>query len=469
MGRHAAHSPQRESEIISYANRTTSQAAAVKYGMTAAAVRGLRNRRRGKTLAASNGKPEEHKIPLPDDEPHDASFAEVGDGAYASSSTATIKTLDELLKACKVDLSLWKVDRYETKTYQGYRADKHKDIVYTDGKADGRVKDLGNIRLVTMYAVKAWLKRREEKPFEDAIDSLVARLYKVRAIPSVKRIYPKGEHLFIPAFFDMHYGRRAHSQDYSLNAAADEFKRAGEALIGRVKTSGMAISEIALPIGNDGINADNKAGTTTKGTWQEMSADTRDVIDASADSWIYLIERLLELGPVYVYAVPGNHDEMLTYSVAKFLSGWFKDCRQVKVDNSHNPRKYHLFGSTLIGMEHGDKVKADKLGNLMAHEAKEKWSQAKHYQWLRGHFHKAGELYQAVADADGVSVVTFPAFCPPNDWERMMGYVGTNRAAEGRLYHYEHGPAGVFPVFIDELPQRAAKRAVQPVLAAAGK
>lgn len=393
--------------------------------------------------------------PLPPEEDmgneDEVSVIEGDTSIQVTTNSETIQTLEQLLAACDIDLSLWKVDRWEVKSYQGYRKDEHKNLEFDKGKMTGIIIDDGNVRLATMYSVKAWFVRREEKPFEDVLDHLLERL-EARPKPlNISRNYPKGEYLLIPGMSDIHIARLSLNGNYTPEQTIRDMDAAGNAIIGRSLAMGMPVRRILLPVGNDAINADNLYGTTTRGTWQEMSAGIRDAVDAACQGYISLIEKFVEVAPVDVAIVEGNHDRYSMYWLGKVLEAYFKHNDYVTVDNKKSPRKYYQYGSNLIGLEHGDRIKAKELAITMAQEAPKAWGDTKYRTFFRGHFHKENEMYFPITDVGGVSVITFPAFCPPDSWELLMGYIGNNRAAEAYYFHYEFGKAGVFPVFIDEL------------------
>lgn len=383
-----------------------------------------------------------------------ARVTETDDGATASVTSEFIKTLDELLDACQIDRSLWEVEKSTVHTFPAYRRDEQKDLAWTDGKMSGHVRDDGELTIVTMYSVTAHLRRRADAPYEGAMELLIDRLRKKSAAPPRSRKYEPGDHLLVPALYDVHFGRLGVDGGYHPDQTAAEFRAAGETMIAKLSAMRVPIERVLLPVGNDLLNADNKTGTTTKGTWQQMSAAQETVVDAACSSYIDFIERLIEVAPVDVVLIEGNHDRYSTYWLGKVLEARFamhSYSKYVTVNNAPLPRKYYQYGSNLIGMEHGDQVKAERLALTMATEAPGMWADTRYRTFLRGHFHKAQEMLIPTDTAQGVSVVTFPAFCPSNAWEVLLGYVGGRRAAEARLFHREHGPAGNFPIFIDEL------------------
>jgi len=70
------------------------------------------------------------------------------------------KTLDEMLKICRVDLSVWEVERWVIGNYNAHRKNETKDLQWTDGKMDGSVWTDGTMTIQPMQSIKVWLKRK---------------------------------------------------------------------------------------------------------------------------------------------------------------------------------------------------------------------------------------------------------------------------------------------------------------------
>lgn len=364
-----------------------------------------------------------------------------------------IQKFEDLIKLSGIDTQLWKVDKQEIRTSQVARKDQSKDLHFNNGKVSGYIVDDGEFTTATLFHLQIKFVRREEAPFEQVLDRILERLHTPREYVPAKPSYPKGDYLLVPGMSDIHFARLSLDGTYTPEQTRKDLDRAGDAMIARVLGMGMPVSQILLPVGNDLLNADNLSGSTTRGTWQLMSADIRDAIDAVCQGYTELIEKLVRVAPVRVVLVPGNHDRYSIYWLGKYLEAYFKYhpyAEYVVVDNAKSERKYFKFGKNVIGMEHGDKVPAKELALIMAQESG-CFDTTKYRTFLRGHFHKEKGMITPIADTGAVHVITYPAFCPPDSWELMMGYLGGNRAAEARFFHKEQGPAGVFPIFIDEL------------------
>jgi hypothetical protein len=85
-----------------------------------------------------------------------------GNYAVATSVDGRVRSLPDLLAACKVDLSVWKVvdDGYKIGTWEVGAKDERKDITITNGVLDGYSKK-GGIVVETLFRTEAKLVRIE--------------------------------------------------------------------------------------------------------------------------------------------------------------------------------------------------------------------------------------------------------------------------------------------------------------------
>ena len=65
------------------------------------------------------------------------------------------------------------------------------------------------------------------------------------------------------------------------------------------------------------------------------------------------IDRLRPIAPVQVVMVTGNHDTQRLYYLGDVLEAWFRNTKDVAVDNSPRQRKYFRYHGNLIGFTHG--------------------------------------------------------------------------------------------------------------------
>jgi hypothetical protein len=248
------------------------------------------------------------------------------------------------------------------------------------------------------------------------------------------------------AAVDAHFGKLSWQDETGFNwdvkMAVAEYKARIEDIAARAPSFG-AIAEIVHIVGNDALQTDNLAGTTTSGTY--VDTDTRYIRSfrhaRSAHSWA--IRRLAEVAPVRVVVIPGNHDRLTAFHLGEVLAAEFADHPRVTVDNSPKLRKYYRYGVNLLGWTHGSEEKVADLPLLMAQEEPELWAETKWREWHIGHLHKIREMRFTAADSfNGVRVRILPALCPPDAWHYQRGFVGEQKATEAYLWHPTAGYVG---------------------------
>lgn len=361
-------------------------------------------------------------------------FEESGDGATAWSKSRRIRTLEQLLEACAVDLSVWQVDHYVVNKWES--AAKVDDEIVT----------------TPLFQVKAWLSRRKAAPVEDVLRDLIAQLAERAPLRPAPRVRARaGRYLLVPNLYDLHLNKRSYDGTYTIERAAAEFMAVADSVVARVRALNMPVERVLFPAGNDALHADNLAGTTTKGTQLELAGSQRDAIKALVGAYEYAVLRLRELAPVDVVAVESNHDRYSMSWLGVTLDALFRRTAGVTVDAVDYPRKYYRYGVTLVGMEHGDGTKPRDLAPLMAQEAAQEWAQSRYRIWLRGHVHHSAGMYYPITSDGGVTTRVIPALCPPDEYHVLHGFVGGHRAAEVMFFDRERGPAGEFSVFVDEV------------------
>lgn len=366
---------------------------------------------------------------------HHVGFDDRQTTAEVYSKSYRITSLDDLIQACQIDLGIWEVERHIINKWE-----------------TGRDQ-------VTLVQVKAWLRRRVEADLYEALEEQITQI-KTHA-PRYNQPVPlaaDGEYLFVPSLYDIHFGSRAVDSRHSLQTAARDYKAAVDALMSRALALNMPIKRVLFVPGNDALHTDNLTSTTSNGTAVETAVDIRDAISILIDCLVYAVERFALIAPVDVVPVESNHDRLNSYWMGKILEAYFINHPGVSVDIDRNPRKYYRFGQTLIGLEHGDKIKPDRLALIMATEAKADWARTTFREWLTGHWHRKQNMYFQATEEMGVVVRRLPALCPTDQYHLLLGFVGNHRAAEGLFYHYDFGPAGMFPVFIDELADKREEK-----------
>ena len=340
-----------------------------------------------------------------------------GDTWEISIPNSRIHTLAQLIKAFEIDETEWEVERFIANKWE---------MGYTTGPKTAKAS-----AVEPLYQVKAFLRRKRNIVDAKAEIEDLKNLSRgsMPAHPVSKRPpATKGGMLEIN-LTDHHFGKLSWKLEtlfanYDVKIAAALFWRAFDALLARAPFN--YYEEIWFIVGNDLFNADNVEGTTTSGTQVESDVRHKKTYRTVRNLMIHAIDELRKrTDKVKVIVVPGNHDYNSAWHFGDSLDLFFSQDDDVEVDNNPAPRKYHVYGNTLIGFTHGDKGKSSRLPELMAAESRELFGATKFHEWHTGHLHQT-----RTEEHHGVRVRILPALCPRDKWHSEMGFVGNLRSSE---------------------------------------
>lgn len=223
--------------------------------------------------------------------------------------------------------------------------------------------------------------------------------------------------------FDLHYGRKGVNADH-VQSKADL-----ESVILQLcdKFEYVAPEKIILPVGQDFLNSDTISGTTTHGTPQDNSLWWNEMISDGISMLIWAIEKLEKYAPIEVVYNEGNHDKVLSYAIVKSLEARYYDSDTIIVDTTPDPRKYIVYGNTLVGICHGQQE--SKLSTLMQMEVPELWGRSKHRYIMAGHLHHLNMI-----DADGVTIIRCPSLAFQDRWTQGKGFLGSSSSMVTIIY-----------------------------------
>jgi hypothetical protein len=187
------------------------------------------------------------------------------------------------------------------------------------------------------------------------------------------------------------------------------------------------IKKILMPVGNDFFHFDSVKMTTTHGD-HFLDTDTRyaKVFLTGLRCLSYMVERALEIcDDIEILYVPGNHDYTSSFTLCACLEERFRNDDRVTTDLGANPRKYRNHGGVILGYEHGQKLRKDRVPTVMARECKKWWATSTWVEMQVGHTHqRAGTQYAATTPTNGVLVRVNPALCNADSWHHAQGFIG---------------------------------------------
>jgi len=120
---------------------------------------------------------------------------------------------------------------------------------------------------------------------------------------------------------------------------------------------------------------------------------------------------------VIVKNVIGNHDTHTSQALSLALSLYFENNDRVIVDSSPSRFWFYQFGSVLIGSTHGDTVKPEQLGGIMATNRPKEWGNTEHRYWYTGHIHTKNAM-----ELHGCLWESFRTLAAKDAWHASKGY-----------------------------------------------
>jgi predicted phosphodiesterase len=357
------------------------------------------------------------------------------DHATAESKSDNVRTLEDLLKVCDVDLDYWEVERHIINKWE---------VAAKTESYDNTGRKIQKMNHSPLFQVKAWLKKREVKNAEEVVDYFQQALSKI--IPKPKPRSHNGKKMYEISIPDLHLAKMAWAketgQPWDIKIAPQCFRDAFYHLVDQVDLN--EIDTLLVPIGNDFFNSEGLSGETTAGTRQDDDSRWQKSYSVGCNLITSIVDDISDRVNVKIVIVQGNHDHERDYYFGEFLKAWYRFNEAVEIDNSPTTRKYVEFGQNLILFTHGNEEKQTELPLLMATEHSS-FSKCKYRTAHLGHFHQ----YQ-VKENKGVTVKILPSLCATDAWHSKKGYTGNRRAAMGFLYDYGHGEIANFYYNLEE-------------------
>ena len=256
-------------------------------------------------------------------------------------------------------------------------------------------------------------------------------------------VYPMG---------DPHLGMYAWSletgNDFDLDIAERNLVAAADLL---VDSAPRAAHALVINLG-DFFHADNASNQTMR-SHHALDVDTRwsKVLGVGIRTMRRIIDRALEKHQhVTVICEIGNHDDHSSIMLALCLANYYAREPRVTVDTSPSKFHWYRFGTCLLGITHGDTVKADKLPGIMACDRPTDWGETVHRKWYTGHVH-----HDSLKEYPGVTVETFRTLAARDAWHHGAGY-RSERDMKCDIWHREDGLVNRHIVGIRKIARRAA-------------
>ena len=343
------------------------------------------------------------------------------------SSTPSIFPInaEELLKKYKVDLNQWTIKNKSLNSW---------NVLQKNG-------------VKTLFQTKVDLEKNYSRELYNQIRNEFIEFSKKIKKPftiNPKKPNKTPKKLLEINLFDFHFGKMSWNEETGYNfdtkIASNNFENAIDNLILKVKHYN--IDKILFPIGNDFFNSDysHPYNRTTNGTPQEEDLRWQKTFREGRELLIKSINKLLEIAPVDILIIPGNHDYEKTFYLGDSLTGWFNTNPNVNINNSANPRKYYKYNNVLLGFTHGNNEKVESLPLIMSQECSNDWGNTKYREFHLGHYHhKKSISYNQIHENNGVNIKYFSSISPADSWHHKKGFIGSNKQAEALIWDEKDG------------------------------
>ncbi len=291
--------------------------------------------------------------------------------------------------------------------------------------------------VLTLYASSITAKpiKSGEAPLEK-MGEFFDRLDRRYSLPDVKEnyAYREGDKMLLIDIADLHMNLQASvfttGNEYNCDIAERLFFYVIEDVITR--TRHYDFDEIVFTVGGDMLNTNDLRNTTAKGTPQDSDVHYYDAYERMCAMTVKAIDVLRRLARVSVIYVPGNHDELAGFKLAKYIDAWFRNDDGVTVDYAPLARKYKLFGTTLMCFTHDGDVK--KLPQIVANEAREYWAKAETVEVFLQHLHTE----QVLVEDNNMRIQRLPTISAKSKWSADKGYC-SKRQCKTFVFDKEEG------------------------------
>ncbi len=318
---------------------------------------------------------------------------------------------------------------------RGWNSQVDQSVKVRDGFAIKRVSEYyKDGEVANKWVISEPTKQAEYDAMREAIAYMVGEV-EGKAQPVRNVNYAENDLLVAYIIGDQHHSMLSwHEEtgdDYDMNISEQLLKGAVDHLTQSTPTSSTALIVNVGDFlhGNDSTNRTPKSGNVL-----DVDGRLTKIIRTAMMLMVSVVDKCLQKhNIVEVRNALGNHSYTLEMFMSEFLSAWYRNEPRVKIHNQPRPFWYHQFGSTLLGVTHGDTIKPTELGELMAQDCHSIWSNTRHRYWLLGHVHSkhAWELRSCMAES-------FNTLAAKDAWHNEHGY-RAKRNMTAITYHKKHG------------------------------
>lgn len=362
----------------------------------------------------------------------------------AESKGPIIKTAQQLVDACDIDLDVWDITHQKARSWTT-------PVKLRGGDGKDRLEHIVNYGVVASFTLRK-PRERMNQMFMDLCDNLG---HKAAMRNSKLTTYEPPKYdacCYEIGIYDFHLGVTAwdkeNGENWDTTIARIVWEHTIRDLVTQAKHSHYTFDKVIMPIGNDFIHCDGIKHTTTAGTQMHMDDKAHKLFLLGVQMQQWAIEHVLKelKAPVEVIVVPGNHDEATMFYMGEVLKAIYRSHPNVTINNEPALRKYIVYGNTLLGYTHGKYENINDLPMIAANEVPKLWGKSKWREIHVGHTHhrNARSLPWRYIDTNGCLVRTMPTLIASDEFHSRNGLTYSTKAAEALVYDKHKGYTATF-------------------------
>lgn len=359
-------------------------------------------------------------------------------------------TVEEAIEHLEIDTEKWKIVRPKVGTFEGQA--KVDVVVGRDEEGEPIIEQ--EHRVKQMYKFEFALVPRPPEETEAFAEKLFEQVAERSPVFRANVSHPTSDNVQRVLIPDIHLGKDGFQSKWGIEKATervltvvDEFATIGEQ---------HDVDRFSLPLGHDLLHIDSehigKSGTlhaTSSGTPVERSHPWIELFLGGCDLSERIVARLLEVAPVDVSIIPGNHSGSSEVAIGKFLMALFRDSPDVTFDLTADRERYYRWGVNVFMDTHGDTCPFSDLPLNFATLNGKLWGEARWREVNTGHKHisKKKPVGLSTNEKNGCMVRISPSLSPQDAWHKKYHYHGMP-GAESYLYNKKRpGPFASYQSF----------------------
>lgn len=288
-----------------------------------------------------------------------------------------------------------------------------------------------------LYAVKVKLRPTrdldKEKVYEIIDKAIIEHITPYELDETVERLdLDKSKSLLLPAV-ELHLGKEARVFDVGENYNVEIAKQRYDEIIytTMLEQEKWNAHKLIYGIGNDFLNVDTPANTTTKGTQQLGGISSYELFDIGLKLQLRSLLALREMfNEIEVVLVKGNHANQTEYMLYRALEQRFANDDTIKFRSDYKDIQAVKMGNTSIFMTHGD-VNYKRTIESMSNEFHKIYGDTEHRYILLGHLHHK----QKIDELNGFTVFRLSSPSGIDRWHYKNRYYGK---AGQEIFVFDH-------------------------------